>query len=57
MLQVSLALRESTERSLIILDEFGKGTATVSLTEHSVYDTTSKMGWSQSYMQVTVFST
>ncbi|XP_065905616.1 mutS protein homolog 5-like [Dysidea avara] len=27
--QISLALRESTERSLVILDEFGKGTATV----------------------------
>ena len=31
LLQVSVALRESTERSLIILDEFGKGTATVCL--------------------------
>jgi len=42
MLQVSLALRESTERSLIILDEFGKGTATVSFTKHSAFDTISK---------------
>ena len=29
-MQVSVALRESTAKSLIILDEFGKGTATVS---------------------------
>lgn len=29
-IQVSRALKLSTERSLIILDEFGKGTATVS---------------------------
>ncbi len=29
-MQVSKALKLSTERSLIILDEFGKGTATVS---------------------------
>ena len=30
LMQVSVALRESTAKSLIILDEFGKGTATVS---------------------------
>ncbi len=30
-IQVSRALKLSTERSLIILDEFGKGTATVSV--------------------------
>jgi len=29
--KMSLALRESTEKSLVILDEFGKGTATVSI--------------------------
>ena len=29
-MQVSVALRESTAKSLVILDEFGKGTATVS---------------------------
>ena len=34
-LQISLALRESTERSLVILDEFGKGTATVSCSIHN----------------------
>lgn len=38
LFQISKALKQFTERSLVILDEFGKGTDSVCLEEFFSYD-------------------
>ena len=55
MLQVSLALRESTDRSRIILDEFRNGTATVTFT--NIVHLTPQAKWVELHADNCVFLT